>query len=213
VFDIGFSELLLVLVIGLIVLGPERLPVAVKTVVGWIRALRSMAASVQTELSHELKLAELKESLQKVEQASLHSISPELKASVDELKEVAASFNDSYQHATTAAESTLAAANINTGNINQVQMQRITEPEAWHDEMMLHTDAQTNFSASTEPTAEPVILPPGAIIIMPPRTAIVLPARQGATPGHASRCASAPASAPVTEATTASLPPSAPEAH
>ncbi len=33
-FDIGFSELLLVFVIGLIVLGPQRLPVAVKTVVG-----------------------------------------------------------------------------------------------------------------------------------------------------------------------------------
>ncbi len=33
-FDIGFSELLLVFVIGLIVLGPQRLPVAVKTVAG-----------------------------------------------------------------------------------------------------------------------------------------------------------------------------------
>ena len=45
-FDIGFSELLLVFVIGLVVLGPKRLPVAVKTVVGWIRALRSLASSV-----------------------------------------------------------------------------------------------------------------------------------------------------------------------
>ncbi len=36
-FDIGFSELLLIAVIGLVVLGPERLPVAVRTVAGWIR--------------------------------------------------------------------------------------------------------------------------------------------------------------------------------
>ncbi len=56
-FDIGFSELLLVLVIGLVVLGPERLPVAVRTVSGWIRALRSLAASVQHELSQELEAA------------------------------------------------------------------------------------------------------------------------------------------------------------
>ena len=42
-----FSELLLVFVIGLIVLGPQRLPVAVKTVVGWIRTLRSLATTVQ----------------------------------------------------------------------------------------------------------------------------------------------------------------------
>ncbi|MGO1309144.1 MAG: twin-arginine translocase TatA/TatE family subunit, partial [Kluyvera intermedia] len=32
-FDIGFSELLLVFIVGLVVLGPKRLPVAVKTVV------------------------------------------------------------------------------------------------------------------------------------------------------------------------------------
>ncbi|MFP3367334.1 Sec-independent protein translocase protein TatB, partial [Pseudoalteromonas sp. SIMBA_148] len=38
-FDIGFGELILVLVIGLVVLGPERLPVAVKTVAGWIRVM------------------------------------------------------------------------------------------------------------------------------------------------------------------------------
>lgn len=50
-FDIGFSELLLVFIIGLVVLGPQRLPVAVKTVAGWIRALRSLATTVQNELT------------------------------------------------------------------------------------------------------------------------------------------------------------------
>lgn len=53
-FDIGFSELLLVFIIGLVVLGPQRLPVAVKTVAGWIRALRSLATTVQNELTCEL---------------------------------------------------------------------------------------------------------------------------------------------------------------
>ena len=62
-FDIGFSELLLVFVIGLIVLGPQRLPVAVKTVVGWIRTLRSLATTGQNELAQELKLQEFQESL------------------------------------------------------------------------------------------------------------------------------------------------------
>ena len=69
-FDIGFSELLLVFVIGLIVLGPQRLPVAVKTVVGWIRTLRSLATTVQNELAQELKLQEFQESLKKVEKAA-----------------------------------------------------------------------------------------------------------------------------------------------
>ncbi len=65
-FDIGFGELLLVFVIGLIVLGPQRLPVAVKTVVGWVRALRSLATTVQNELAQELKLQEFQDSLKRL---------------------------------------------------------------------------------------------------------------------------------------------------
>lgn len=96
-FDIGFGEIVVVLVIGLIVLGPERLPVAVKTVTGWIRAMRSLASSVQNELTQELKLQELKESLKKAESAGLQNLSPELKASMDELKEIAIGMKTSIQ--------------------------------------------------------------------------------------------------------------------
>ena len=95
-FDIGFSELLLVFIIGLVVLGPKRLPVAVKTVVGWIRALRSLATTVQNELTQELKLQEFQDSLKKVEKASLDNLTPELKASMDELREAAESMKRSY---------------------------------------------------------------------------------------------------------------------
>ncbi|MCG3470507.1 Sec-independent protein translocase protein TatB [Xenorhabdus bovienii] len=97
-FDIGFSELLLVMVIGLVVLGPERLPIAVKTVAGWIRVLRSLAANVQNELAQGLKVQELQDSLKKMEKkADLQSLSPELKASMDELREAAESLKKSYQ--------------------------------------------------------------------------------------------------------------------
>ncbi|AIA69220.1 Sec-independent protein translocase protein TatB [Pectobacterium atrosepticum] len=95
-FDIGFGELLLVMVLGLIVLGPERLPVAVRTVASWIRTLRSLASTVQNELSQELKLQEFQESLKKVEKASLQNLSPELKASMDELKDAAEAMKRGY---------------------------------------------------------------------------------------------------------------------
>jgi len=97
VFDIGFSELVLVFVIGLIVLGPQRLPVAVKTVVGWIRAMRSLTANVQHELAQELKLQELQDSLKKVEEASRGTMSPELKESMEELRKTADSMKRSVQ--------------------------------------------------------------------------------------------------------------------
>lgn len=95
-FDIGFGELILVFVIGLIVLGPQRLPVAVKTVVGWLRAMRSLASSVQNELAQELKLQELQDSVRKVEKASIGNLSPELKASMDELRDAAESMRRTY---------------------------------------------------------------------------------------------------------------------
>lgn len=95
-FDIGFSELLLVFIIGLVVLGPQRLPVAVKTIAGWVRALRSLATTVQNELTQELKLQEFQDSLKKVEKASLENLTPELKASMDELRQAAESMKRSY---------------------------------------------------------------------------------------------------------------------
>lgn len=96
-FDIGFGELVLVFVIGLIVLGPQRLPLAVKTVMGWIRAIRSLAANVQSELAQELKLQELQDSLKKVEEAGRGTLSPELKESMEELRKTADSMKRSVK--------------------------------------------------------------------------------------------------------------------
>jgi twin arginine-targeting protein translocase TatB len=89
VFDIGFSELVLVLIVGLVVLGPQRLPIAIRTVMGWVRTIRGLAANVQNELAQELKLQELKESIKKAEELNLSSLSPELSKTVEELKQSA----------------------------------------------------------------------------------------------------------------------------
>ena len=95
-FDVSFGELLLVFIIGLIVLGPARLPTAVKTVVGWINALRRLSASVQLELNKELKLQELQDSLKQAEQSGINNISPEIQASIDELKRITQSLQKEY---------------------------------------------------------------------------------------------------------------------
>lgn len=85
-FDIGFAELVLIFIVGLLVLGPERLPHAIKKVVQWIRTIRGMASSVQSELERELKLNELKENIKKAEALKLSDVSPELAESINELK-------------------------------------------------------------------------------------------------------------------------------
>ncbi|QCR37499.1 Sec-independent protein translocase protein TatB [Nissabacter sp. SGAir0207] len=140
-FDIGFSELLLVLVIGLVVLGPERLPVAVRTVAGWIRTLRSLAASVQNELSQELKLQELQDSLKKAEEAGLKNLTPELKTSMEELKEAAESMKRGYKEGVDEVAQTIH---------NPV----LTDPEAIHDGVT-PAEAATVASAPAKAPAAP----------------------------------------------------------
>ena len=58
--------------------------------------MRSLATTVQNELTQELKLQEFQDSLKKVEKASLTNLTPELKASMDELRQAAESMKRSY---------------------------------------------------------------------------------------------------------------------
>lgn len=62
-FGIGFSELLIVAVIALLVLGPERLPKAARFAGLWIRRARAQWYSVKSELEQELASEELRRTL------------------------------------------------------------------------------------------------------------------------------------------------------
>jgi sec-independent protein translocase protein TatB len=64
-FDVGFSEMLLVGLIALLVFGPERLPKVAREAALWVRKARSMASSVKDEIDRELQLQEMKETLDK----------------------------------------------------------------------------------------------------------------------------------------------------
>lgn len=90
-FDIGFGELVLVSVVALVVLGPERLPHAIRSVTSFVRSARKMANGVKNELTRELEIQELQESLRKAEQKAKASIESELKPTIDGLKGTAQS--------------------------------------------------------------------------------------------------------------------------
>jgi sec-independent protein translocase protein TatB len=104
VFDIGFWELVVILVVGLVVLGPDRLPGAMRTVTQWVKGARNMADNVKDEISQELKLHELQENLKKAEQKGMKDLAPELQESVDTLKQVAADVQRPYAAQSNTAE-------------------------------------------------------------------------------------------------------------
>ena len=106
-FDIGFSELVLLMLVGLVVLGPKRLPVAIRTVMSWVKTIRGLAANVQNELKQELKLQELQDSIKKAEQLNLKQLSPDLSKTVEELKEQAQKMRAELEEKAAAAGTTV----------------------------------------------------------------------------------------------------------
>ena len=62
-FDIGFAELLLIGVVGLLVVGPEQLPGAVRTVMAWVNRFRRSFDQIRTEVRRELHNDEIMQKL------------------------------------------------------------------------------------------------------------------------------------------------------
>ena len=62
-FDIGFSELLLVGLVALVVLGPERLPGAVRTAGLWVGRIKRSFNSIKAEVEREIGADEIRRQL------------------------------------------------------------------------------------------------------------------------------------------------------
>lgn len=77
-FDVGFAELLLLSVIGLLVLGPERLPRVARSLGGFVRKARRSWTSLKRTIEAEIRAEELKQPLQQ--------FSNEIKSAVDSVK-------------------------------------------------------------------------------------------------------------------------------
>ena len=96
-FDIGFWELVLIAVMALLILGPERLPVAIRTVRQWLTSVRQFSHSIKTELNEELRVHELHANLKKAEKSNLQNLSPEVADSLKTLQQAAESVNEPFK--------------------------------------------------------------------------------------------------------------------
>jgi sec-independent protein translocase protein TatB len=67
-FDFGFSEMLLVAVVALIVVGPQRLPKVARTAGHLLGRLQRYVAEVKSDVSREMQLEELKKLQQQVQE-------------------------------------------------------------------------------------------------------------------------------------------------
>lgn len=91
-FDVGFFELLLIAVVALIVVGPERLPRIARTAGLWLGKGRRFISSVKTDIEQEIKADELKRILDEQKRANpIHSFIEETRETFDDIKSKTAS--------------------------------------------------------------------------------------------------------------------------
>ncbi|SFL07287.1 Sec-independent protein translocase protein TatB [Lysobacter sp. cf310] len=85
-FDIGFSEIFVIAVVALLVLGPERLPKAARFAGLWVRRARAQWYSVKSELENELADEELRRSLRQT-QADLREAQESLRNQIHDSRD------------------------------------------------------------------------------------------------------------------------------
>jgi sec-independent protein translocase protein TatB len=92
-FDIGFSELLVIGVVALIVIGPEKLPRVARTVGHLLGRMQRYVADVKADINREIELEELRkmrDSMQKSASEMQSAVDTELAKTADELNKAAA---------------------------------------------------------------------------------------------------------------------------
>ncbi len=85
-FDIGFWEIAIIALIALIVLGPERLPRAARTIGFWVGKARRTLSEVKRDIDREIDAADLKE---------LKDIKEDLQETRTAVQDVAKTMNES----------------------------------------------------------------------------------------------------------------------
>lgn len=93
-FDIGWSEMLIIGVVTLVVLGPKELPHALKTFSHWMRAARKLGAEFQSGVNEIVREAELEDAKRELQKLSAHSISDKIEKTIDPSGELKKAIND-----------------------------------------------------------------------------------------------------------------------
>lgn len=108
-FDIGFAELLVIAVLGLLILGPERLPGAIRTSSLWLGRLRRSFNDIRAEIEKEVGADEIRRQLHNESVlASLketkNSISNDINNAGQQVSEIANSLHSEHSIGASAAD-------------------------------------------------------------------------------------------------------------
>ena len=92
-FDLGFTEMMLIGIVALIVIGPERLPGVARTAGKYFGRLKRFMTTVKADVEQELRADELREILSK-QQQELNSLKNTINEAGKEIEQEAAALNE-----------------------------------------------------------------------------------------------------------------------
>ena len=81
--DIGWSELAVIALVAIVVIGPKDLPAAMRTAAQWIRKIRSLANEFQSGLNEIVREAELDELKRDIDRATSVDVKNQISNSID----------------------------------------------------------------------------------------------------------------------------------
>jgi sec-independent protein translocase protein TatB len=150
-FDIGFSEIFMIAIVALLVLGPERLPKAARFAGLWVRRARSQWYSVKAELENELADEDLRRSLKQTQADLLEardSLAQSGAALQRQIQDAGAEVRDAFQ----------SSQPVDHGE-NDIEQPLSSVTDALEAEM-LHDDHDAEHIAHEDHAGGPVTEPP-----------------------------------------------------
>ncbi|MBU1264552.1 MAG: Sec-independent protein translocase protein TatB [Thiobacillus sp.] len=146
-FDIGFTELILIGVVALIVIGPERLPKVARTAGHLYGRMQRYVSSVKSDISHEIQLDEMRR------------VGQDFKASVESavsgIEQQATAVDDYLRDEASSVTKVVAAMAVTEGE------RPVTEPAMKQIEM---EQAQQQSLPLDEPDQNTVTSTPSAVV-------------------------------------------------
>lgn len=150
-FDIGFSELLVIGVVALLVLGPERLPKVARTTGHLLGRLQRYVADVKSDINREMQLDELKRLQEEARKSAM-----DFEASV---KSEMASFESSVTASVQSATSAVAELEHSLKTHDGTASVDHDSASAMLDAQLASADGHAQSAPSSDAAVEPEAVP------------------------------------------------------
>ena len=130
-FDVGFWEILLILILALVVVGPERLPRAARTIGLWVGKGRRYIEGVKSEVEQEFDISEFKRVIhnQEIQLNELkHKVDQSSRMSADDLLGTHEHTHNIVEESSSVEEESMAIEEVETVE-EESRDQQIKNPE------------------------------------------------------------------------------------